>query len=151
MREELEETIRSHCDAGELEQAATVALEGYGRELLGYLVATMRSESLRMLHEDEAAKFAARQGFGLSRMPKPGASYLPQGTPPPVPLAAADIVRSADGQTVTLPATHQADCRCRRADRKEKLFSAGRISEAGFPREDSRRMGTGQIRYQIGH
>jgi len=44
MQEELEATIRSHFDAGEFEQAATVALEGYGRELLGYLVATMRSE-----------------------------------------------------------------------------------------------------------
>ena len=44
MQEELEAKIRSHFDAGELEEAATVALEGYGRELLGYLVATMRSE-----------------------------------------------------------------------------------------------------------
>jgi len=44
MSEELEARIRSHFDAGELEEAATVALEGYGRELLGYLIATMRSE-----------------------------------------------------------------------------------------------------------
>ena len=44
MQEELEASIRSLFDAGRLEEAATVALEGYGRELLGYLVATMRSE-----------------------------------------------------------------------------------------------------------
>jgi len=44
VQEELEATIRSHFDAGEMEAAATAALEGYGRELLGYLVATMRSE-----------------------------------------------------------------------------------------------------------
>ncbi len=44
MHEELEAKIRSHFDAGELEHAATVALEGYGRELLGFLVATMRDE-----------------------------------------------------------------------------------------------------------
>ncbi len=44
MSERLEAEIRAHFDAGRLEEAATVALEGYGRELLGYLVATMRSE-----------------------------------------------------------------------------------------------------------
>ncbi len=68
----------------------------------------IRSESLRMLHEDEAEKFARRQGFGYSRMPKPGASYLPQYDPPQLPLASADIVRSADDQLIALPATRQA-------------------------------------------
>lgn len=44
MGEELERQIRSHFEAGALDEAATVALEGYGREVLGYLIAIMRSE-----------------------------------------------------------------------------------------------------------
>lgn len=44
VREDLEGAIRSLYDAGELEQAATVAVRGYGPELLGYLTATLRSE-----------------------------------------------------------------------------------------------------------
>lgn len=34
---ELEDRIRRHCESGELERGATVAIEAYGSELLGYL------------------------------------------------------------------------------------------------------------------
>ncbi len=44
MSEELEARIREHFDRNELQEAATVALDGYGGEVLGFLIATMRSE-----------------------------------------------------------------------------------------------------------
>ena len=58
MHQELETEIRSHFDAGELELAATVALQGYGPELLGYLVATMRDEQAAGEVKAEAEKEA---------------------------------------------------------------------------------------------
>jgi len=41
----LEQQIRGHCDAGRWGPAATVALRGYGPEVLGYLCAMCRSET----------------------------------------------------------------------------------------------------------
>jgi RNA polymerase sigma-70 factor (ECF subfamily) len=41
-REELERRIRAHCEAGDKKRAATLLLEGYGRELLGFLVSRLR-------------------------------------------------------------------------------------------------------------
>jgi RNA polymerase sigma-70 factor, ECF subfamily len=41
-RDALEERIRAHCQAGDKKQAATVLLETYGRELLGFLLARFR-------------------------------------------------------------------------------------------------------------
>ncbi len=41
-RDELEQRIRAHADAGDKKRAATVLLEGYGRELVGFLVAHLR-------------------------------------------------------------------------------------------------------------
>jgi len=41
-REELEREIRKHFDAGDKERAATVLLKGYGREVLGFLIARLR-------------------------------------------------------------------------------------------------------------
>jgi RNA polymerase sigma-70 factor (ECF subfamily) len=38
----LEQSIRAHCDAGDPTRAATVLLEGYGPELLGFLIAHLR-------------------------------------------------------------------------------------------------------------
>jgi RNA polymerase sigma-70 factor (ECF subfamily) len=40
----LEREIRFLHEQGEMEKAATVALEGYGREVLGFLLATLRDE-----------------------------------------------------------------------------------------------------------
>lgn len=42
---DLEVRIRTACDAGAWERAATLAIEGYGSELLGYLVALARNAS----------------------------------------------------------------------------------------------------------
>jgi RNA polymerase sigma-70 factor (ECF subfamily) len=42
LRDALEDRIRAHADAGDQERAATVLLEGYGRELLGFLIAHLR-------------------------------------------------------------------------------------------------------------
>lgn len=41
---ELEQTIRRHADRGELAEAATAAIQGYGPELLGYLCALARDQ-----------------------------------------------------------------------------------------------------------
>ena len=38
----LEAEIRAHCEAGDQQRAATLLLEGYGRELLGFLIARLR-------------------------------------------------------------------------------------------------------------
>ena len=43
--QELEEAIRRHADAGRMEQAATLALEGYGAEVLGFLHAILNAPS----------------------------------------------------------------------------------------------------------
>jgi RNA polymerase sigma-70 factor (ECF subfamily) len=44
-RTRLEGSIRALCDAGQHGEAATVAIKGYGPEILGYLVATARTET----------------------------------------------------------------------------------------------------------
>jgi RNA polymerase sigma-70 factor (ECF subfamily) len=41
-RELLERRIRAHCAAGDNTRAATELLEGYGREILGFLIAHLR-------------------------------------------------------------------------------------------------------------
>lgn len=41
-REALEQKIRVLCDAGDKKRAATLLLEGYGREIFGFLVARLR-------------------------------------------------------------------------------------------------------------
>jgi RNA polymerase sigma-70 factor (ECF subfamily) len=40
----IERSIRSHCEAGDRTRAATVLLEGYGRELLGFLIVQLRDQ-----------------------------------------------------------------------------------------------------------
>jgi RNA polymerase sigma-70 factor (ECF subfamily) len=42
----LEQRIRRHHERGELKEAATAALEGFGPEILGFLVAVVRDERL---------------------------------------------------------------------------------------------------------
>jgi RNA polymerase sigma-70 factor, ECF subfamily len=41
-REDLEKKIRALCDAGDKKRGATALLEGYGREIFGFLVARLR-------------------------------------------------------------------------------------------------------------
>jgi RNA polymerase sigma-70 factor (ECF subfamily) len=41
-RESLERRIRAHFDAGDKKKAATTLLEGYGREILSFLIAQLR-------------------------------------------------------------------------------------------------------------
>jgi RNA polymerase sigma-70 factor (ECF subfamily) len=41
-REAIERKIRAHFDAGDRKAAATALLEGYGREVLGFLIARLR-------------------------------------------------------------------------------------------------------------
>jgi RNA polymerase sigma-70 factor, ECF subfamily len=41
-RDALESRIRAHHDAGDKKRAATMLLEGYGREVLGFLIARLR-------------------------------------------------------------------------------------------------------------
>lgn len=41
-RDSLEGQIRAHCDAGDKKRAATLLLEGYGREVFGFLLARLR-------------------------------------------------------------------------------------------------------------
>ena len=43
-RDELERTIRQHCDRGELQLGAAAAIRGYGPEVFGFLVAFHRGE-----------------------------------------------------------------------------------------------------------
>ncbi len=45
MNEALEQKIRQRCEAGDVEGAVTVALEGYGREVMGFLYARTRDET----------------------------------------------------------------------------------------------------------
>ncbi len=56
-REALEQQIRRHFDAGDMKRAATSLLEGYGREVLGFLIARLRdrdaaSEVFSLFTED---------------------------------------------------------------------------------------------------
>jgi len=44
-RAEIEAKVRAACNAARLHDAATLAIESYGPEILGYLVAVTRSES----------------------------------------------------------------------------------------------------------
>lgn len=44
-RQELEGAIRAACDAGDHDGATTVAIESYGPEIIGFLVARLRSEA----------------------------------------------------------------------------------------------------------
>ena len=44
-QERFEASIRQACDAGAYAEAATLALNGYGDEVLGFLIARLRSES----------------------------------------------------------------------------------------------------------
>jgi RNA polymerase sigma-70 factor (ECF subfamily) len=41
-REALERKIREHADAGDMKRAATTLLQGYGREILGFLIGRLR-------------------------------------------------------------------------------------------------------------
>jgi RNA polymerase sigma-70 factor (ECF subfamily) len=41
-RDGLEQRIRARCEAGEKKQAVTLLLEGYGREVLGFLISHLR-------------------------------------------------------------------------------------------------------------
>jgi RNA polymerase sigma-70 factor (ECF subfamily) len=43
-RAALEQQIRALCDAGDKRRAATLLLEGYGRELLGFLMSRLRDD-----------------------------------------------------------------------------------------------------------
>jgi RNA polymerase sigma-70 factor (ECF subfamily) len=43
-RAELEEAVGRHLDKGELSEAATAAIRGYGPEILGYLAAILRDD-----------------------------------------------------------------------------------------------------------
>lgn len=43
-REDLERDVRRLCDAGDAPAAAAAAVRGYGPEILGFLVATLRSQ-----------------------------------------------------------------------------------------------------------
>ncbi len=58
MSSQLEEQIRAHHDAGRFDQALTVALEGYGREVMGFLMLRLRrdeglaAEAFSQLGED---------------------------------------------------------------------------------------------------
>lgn len=56
-REALEAQIRALCEAGNKKKAATLLLEGYGREILGFLIARLRdrdaaSEAFSRFTED---------------------------------------------------------------------------------------------------
>src|SRR5262249_27418391 len=44
-RTAIEAKVRAHHQAGRLREAATAALEGYGPEVLGFLIVTLRSET----------------------------------------------------------------------------------------------------------
>jgi RNA polymerase sigma-70 factor (ECF subfamily) len=44
-RAQFEARIKQHCEADELDDAATVAIKAYGPEILGYLVSVARSEA----------------------------------------------------------------------------------------------------------
>src|SRR5690349_1891713 len=56
-RDALEAQIRAFCEAGNKKKAATLLLEGYGREILGFLISRLRdrdaaSEVFSMFTED---------------------------------------------------------------------------------------------------
>jgi RNA polymerase sigma-70 factor (ECF subfamily) len=63
-REELEQAIRAHCEGGRHGDAATVAIEGYGPEILGYLTTAAGSG----VDPDEAfSMFCERLWRGLPK------------------------------------------------------------------------------------
>lgn len=67
MGADLEDAIRAHHDAGRYAEALTVALEGYGREVMGFLMIRLRrdetlaSEAFSQLGED---LWKGIEGFG---------------------------------------------------------------------------------------
>ena len=64
----------------------------------------LRRASLEKLHSDEVQKFVAREGFGVSRMPSPGPSFLPLPPPPQFVLPSAEIDPAQDEPLVRVPA-----------------------------------------------
>jgi len=68
----------------------------------------IRSESLRLLHEEEVETFIGRPGAGRMRMTPPGPSYLPGNPPRDLPLASNEMIRSSDETPVRLPKTKPA-------------------------------------------
>jgi RNA polymerase sigma-70 factor (ECF subfamily) len=61
-REALERKIRGLCQAGDQTQAATLLLEGYGRELLGFLIGRLRDHDAA---QDAFSRFAEDLWRGL--------------------------------------------------------------------------------------
>lgn len=68
----------------------------------------LRSRSLEQLHEQEVEAFVNRPGFGLSRMPQPGPSYLQETLPRDMPLASNEMIQTGENIPVQLPATKAA-------------------------------------------
>jgi hypothetical protein len=68
----------------------------------------MRSNSLRLLHEEEVETFIGRPGAGLVRITPPGPSYLPGNPHRNLPLASNEMIRSGDETPVSLPDTKTA-------------------------------------------
>ena len=73
-----------------------------------YWFLSQRSESLRLLHEEEVGTFIKQAGFGFGRMPGPGAGYLPGNLPRDLPLASNEMIRSGDSTPIRLPETKTA-------------------------------------------
>lgn len=69
-----------------------------------------RNESFRLLHEESAAEFASRAGFGISRMGVPlrSPSYFETPVARPIPFAKVPESAGRDPR-VSLPTSHQAE------------------------------------------
>ncbi|MFT5526372.1 MAG: hypothetical protein ACI9G1_001297 [Pirellulaceae bacterium] len=94
--------------AAMIEHIKTADVEFAKRQTAKFSYTTMRSKSLRLLHEEEVEAFIGRPGAGLMRMSPPGPTYLP-GTPPrDLPLASNEMIQSADESPVSLPETRTA-------------------------------------------
>jgi RNA polymerase sigma-70 factor, ECF subfamily len=63
-RQELEDTLRSHCGSQRWDEATKLAIEGYGHEIFGYLSAAASSETDA---EDAYATFCEALWRGLPR------------------------------------------------------------------------------------
>ena len=65
-RAALERKIRRHCDAGEKRRAATVLMEGYGREIFGFLVTHLRDHDAasEVFSRFSEALWKGLDGFG---------------------------------------------------------------------------------------
>src|SRR5262245_59227249 len=103
---EAAKALAERAPAPRLTGEAAKRLEDTEKALEQFPKWDMRRKTLELLHSDQAEQFIRRDGFGLSRMPKPSVSYLELPPAPTIPLARPlefakleDVAPPSEGET----------------------------------------------------